>query len=614
MICGYGHPGRILSFLKTVSGKIMRRELLHRQYRNRGPLQNYISFYSEWKGRFVLVWIMYLVKAAPVFLIPILTAEVINLITNRTLPQEQIFGRLWEILAIGFVVIVQNIPTHMLYVRLMSVPCRAVEMSLRSALCTRLQHLSIPYHTQTKIGSLQNKVTRDVESIENMTRMLLDTAPHIICTVVIAVIVTLFKAPVFVLFYLAAVPLAVVLFVAIRKRIRDSNRAFRQSIEDMSGRVTEMIRLIPITRAHHVEDIEIDRVNRKLDQIRHTGLQVDLINSIFGSVNWVLLMLFNLCTLIFIAFLYQKEWLKIGVGDIVLLTGYFSSITTMVMQAMNCIPAITKGLESVRSVGEVLECPDIELNENKPQVTEVKGDFVFENVCFSYPGNDKHALENINLHVREGETIALVGSSGAGKSTMAHLVIGFVRPTSGRLLLDGRDMNTLDLRSYRTFISVVTQETLLFDGTIRENICYGVQPTEFELMDAVRSADLMDFIDTLPEGLDTQVRENGARLSGGQKQRIAIARALLRNPRVLILDEATSALDVESESQIKSALDHLVKGRTTFIVAHRLSTVRDADRIVVMQNGRIAEIGNHRELVALNGIYAEMNRKFTAAQ
>ena len=193
----------------------MRRELLHRQYRNRGPLQNYISFYSEWKGRFVLVWIMYLVKAAPVFLIPILTAEVINLITNRTLPQEQIFGRLWEILAIGFVVIVQNIPTHMLYVRLMSVPCRAVEMSLRSALCTRLQHLSIPYHTQTKIGSLQNKVTRDVESIENMTRMLLDTAPHIICTVVIAVIVTLFKAPIFVLFYLAAVPLAVGLYSAV---------------------------------------------------------------------------------------------------------------------------------------------------------------------------------------------------------------------------------------------------------------------------------------------------------------------------------------------------------------------------------------------------------------
>lgn len=197
---------------------------------------------------------------------------------------------------------------------------------------------------------------------------------------------------------------------------------------------------------------------------------------------------------------------------------------------------------------------------------------------------------------------------------MAHLVIGFVRPSSGRLLLDGQDMNNLDLRSYRKFISVVTQETLLFDGTIRENICYGIKPSEFELMSAVRSADLLDFIDSLPEGLNTQVRENGARLSGGQKQRIAIARALLRDPRVLILDEATSALDVESESQIKQALDCLVKGRTTFIVAHRLSTIRNADRIVVMDKGRIAEIGTHQELLALDGIYAEMNRKFTAAQ
>ncbi len=592
----------------------MRKELLHRQYRNRGSLKNYIDFYAEWKGRFVLVWIMYLVKAAPVFLIPILTAEVINLITNRSLPQDQIYSRLWEILVIGFVVIAQNIPTHMLYVRLMSVPCRSVEMNLRSALCTRLQHLSIPYHTSIRMGALQNKVTRDVESIENMTRMLLDSVPNIICTIAIAMIVTLIKAPIFVLFYLAAVPLAVGLFLAIHKRIIESNRAFRQSIENMSGRVTEMIRLIPITRAHHVEDIEIGRVNQKLEQIRNSGLQVDWINSIFGSVNWVLLMLFNLCTLIFIALLYQKGMLDIGVGDVVLLTSYFGSITTMVMAAMNTVPAITKGLESVRSIGEILECPDLELNDNKPSITEVKGDFVFENVSFTYPGGDKHALADINLHVRPGETIAFVGSSGAGKSTMAHLLIGFVRPSEGRLLLDGKDFNELDLRSYRTFISVVTQETLLFDGTIRENICYGISPTEFELMDAVRNAGLLDFIDSLPEGLNTQVKENGARLSGGQKQRLAIARALLRNPRVLILDEATSALDVDSETRIKKALDHLIEGRTTFIIAHRLSTIRDADRIVVMDQGRIAEIGTHQALVELGGIYSEMNRKFNAAQ
>ena len=380
----------------------------------------------------------------------------------------------------------------------------------------------------------------------------------------------------------------------------------------MSGHVSEMLRLIPVTRAHHLEDSELNRVEERLEKIRRTGFRLDSLNAVFNSVNWSMLMVFNLITLCCAAYLYMKGILKVGIGDVTLLAGYFQIISGAVMQLLNFLPVMAKGLESVKSIGEVLECPDIEQNEDKQIVESVRGEFEFCNVTFCYDPGAEPALRNFSLHVRPGETIALVGASGAGKSTVAQLVIGFIRPTSGKILLDGKDMNELDLRTYRRFISVVTQETILFDGTIRDNIAYGVPDANDEdIFRAVKFASLEPLINSLPEGLNTPIRENGSRLSGGQRQRIAIARALLRDPRVLILDEATSALDVDSESEIKEALEKLMKGRTSFVIAHRLSTIQNADRIIVMGEGHVLETGTHAELIAYNGRYAEMYRKFT---
>lgn len=591
-----------------------KREFLHREYRSRSAFESYLGFYSEYKWRWFYILFIYFVKASPAYAVPILTAEAINAISAPGLAPEAVTARLFWILGIGALLILQNVPSHMYFVHLSSVPCRAVEWKLRSALCTRMQHLSMSFHSSVKSGALQNKVTRDVEAVENMTRMLIDTLPNLLFNIAVAVAVTAVKAPLFLLFYLAVVPLAAAICLAVRKVMRARNQEFRRSVEDMSGQVAEMIRLIPITRAHHLENVEIARVNSNFERIRKAGLEVDYINSFFGSVNWVILVLFNLIVLVTVALLYHRGILKIGLGDVGLLATYFTLITHSALSAINCLPAMTKGLESVRSIGEVLECPDLELNDGKPELKEVRGAFSFEHVGFQYPGSDENAVRDFSLAVRPGDTVALVGASGAGKSTLANLLIGFIRPTSGRILLDGADMNSIDLRSYRKFISVVTQETLLFDGTIRENICYGVRAGESEVLAAVRNAGLEELIDSLPEGLDTRIRENGARLSGGQKQRLAIARALLRDPRVLILDEATSALDIESETRIKAALDHLIRGRTTFIVAHRLSTIRNAGRIVVLENGSIAESGTYDELMAKNGVYAEMERKFNAGE
>jgi len=237
----------------------------------------------------------------------------------------------------------------------------------------------------------------------------------------------------------------------------------------------------------------------------------------------------------------------------------------------------------------------------------LRGEIVFDHVGYSYPHGREVALTDISLQIHAGETIAFVGESGAGKSTLMNLAIGFRAPTSGSVLLDGQDLRTLDLRSFRQQIGVVPQSTILFTGTLRDNVTYGSDHLGDEaLWKILEEANLAAFVKALPEGLDTLLGENGARLSGGQRQRLAIARALVRDPRVILLDEATSALDTESERLVQEALVRLSRGRTTLIVAHRFSTIRQADRIAVLSQGRLIELGTRDELSALGGQFARL--------
>jgi len=241
-------------------------------------------------------------------------------------------------------------------------------------------------------------------------------------------------------------------------------------------------------------------------------------------------------------------------------------------------------------------------------IARARGDIRFENVSFYYGAPDRLALDGITLDINPGETVALVGSSGSGKTTLANLVPHFYRPTAGRILLDGTDVETLTLASLRANIALVSQDVVLFNDTVAANIAYGVMrdTSETEIVTAAEAAHAMEFIRQMPQGLQTMVGENGVKLSGGQRQRLAIARALLKNAPVLILDEATSALDSESERHVQAALDALMQGRTTIVIAHRLSTIEKAGRIVVLDRGRIAETGNHAVLLAKNGIYAKL--------
>ena len=288
---------------------------------------------------------------------------------------------------------------------------------------------------------------------------------------------------------------------------------------------------------------------------------------------------------------------------------FFNQIISAVNFILAIFPQITRGYDAFVSLGDILENPDLEKQDGKRPVREVRGGFEFEKVSFKYPSMQSHAVRDFSLVIRAGERIAVVGESGSGKSTLMQLVMGFHRPQTGRILLDGKDMTEINLHDYRRFLSVVPQNTILFSGTIRENISYGLKNvTDRQIRQAIRIANADEFIFNLPEGLDTMLGEHGAALSGGQRQRIAIARAVIRDPRVILFDEATSALDVVSEKQVQDALELLVKGRTTFIVAHRLSTIRNADRIVVMKKGRIDEVGTYAGLMRKKGEFVTLKK------
>ncbi|HEX4085595.1 MAG TPA: ABC transporter ATP-binding protein [Chthoniobacteraceae bacterium] len=554
------------------------------------PWRTLLRLYRPEARSLVVGAIFYVIKAAPTWILPLIQAIVIDSLLK---PKRQALTTILWCGIGGAVALLQNIPTHTLYFQSLSKAARSVEARLRYALCRRLQELSISFYRFQSPGKLQTKVLRDVENVDQTVRQLVELTMSGFVGLTATLTITALKAPWFLPFYLFTVPAAVGLRHLLQRRIRIANQDFRLQIEGMSSSISEMIDMVPLTRAHAVEQVELAKVRTSIDRLREVGYRLDFQNAIFGSAAWVLFNGMYLLGLLLAGSTAALGLTKLSAGEIVMLSGFFNTIAGTVMGMVNAMPMLMRGFESVRSMGEVLECPDLEQNRGKNPVGEVRGEFRFEAVTFTYPNkDDQPALSDFSLEVPAGTTVAVVGASGSGKSTLMSLILGFHRPTTGRILLDGRDMNELDLRTYRRHLAVVTQETLLFPGTVRENVLYGAPDvTEERLMEALKDAHAWEFVSKLPAGLDTIMGERASTLSGGQRQRLAIARALVRNPRILILDEATSALDHSSEALVQEALNRLMRGRTTFIVAHRLSTTRKADVMVAMEAGRMVEIG-----------------------
>ncbi|MGY0071504.1 ABC transporter ATP-binding protein [Streptomyces sp. QTS137] len=578
------------------------RPLDHR-YRGEHPVRTLAYLLRADRGRLAAAVGVFTVKHSPVWLLPLITASIID-----TVVQHRPISQLWTSTGVIMFILLVNYPLHLLYVRLLYGSVRRMGTTLRSALCTRMQQLSIGYHSRVSAGVLQAKVVRDVETVEQMVQQTAEMGLGASTVLIGGLVIIGIRTPEFLPVFLVVVPTAALLVARLRSRLRTHNEHFRHEVETLSSRVTEMTRLIPVTRAHGLEGKALRRMDGTLNRLLTSGMRLDLVNGRFGSLAWVVLNVVGVLVLAGAALISYHEVWGVTAGDVVMLSAFLTTLTNSTTTLASLAPVITKGLESVRSVGEVLQAPELEDNEGKAEVTALRGAVTFEGVEHAYQRDESPAVRDFTLDVAPGETVAFVGASGAGKSTVLNLVIGFIRPTSGRLLLDGADMSGLDLRTYRRFLSVVPQESILFDGTIRENVAYGMDDADDEsVRSALRDANALEFVDRLPQGLETLVGERGARLSGGQRQRLAIARALIRDPKVLVLDEATSALDTRSEALVQEALARLLRGRTTFVVAHRLSTVRGADRIVVMADGRIQEIGTHDELLRRGGAYTALH-------
>jgi ABC-type multidrug transport system fused ATPase/permease subunit len=481
---------------------------------------------------------------------------------------------------------------------------------MRRDVYSKLLSMPMSFFTEKRVGELSNRISSDLSQIQDALSYTFAEFLRGVFTLVIGLAFIFWISAKLALVMLSIVPLIAILAVVFGKRIRRMSRKAQDQLAESGTIVQETFSGIAVVKAFTNELYEIGRyvksiyavVDTAISNARYRGAFISfMIFSVFGAIAFVMW---------YGARMIQSGQLTIGsltmfVIFSMFVGGTFAGFADMFSQLQKTLGATQSIREILRSEGEPVELDNAEV---QPQYT-LLGNVRFENVAFSYPGRkDVPVLKEITLSAANGEQIALVGPSGAGKSTLATLLLRFYEPDSGTLFFDERPAQSFPLSQLRQQMAFVPQDVILFGGTIKENIAYG-KPTasEEEIRMAAKKANAHDFIMKFPEQYGTIVGERGIKLSGGQRQRIAIARAILKDPAILILDEATSSLDSESEQLVQEALENLMEGRTSFVIAHRLSTVRSADKIVVIDKGTVSEMGTHQQLMTQNGLYRKLN-------
>ena len=485
-----------------------------------------------------------------------------------------------------------------------------IETDMRRDFFGHLQKLSFSYYDNAKVGTLMSRITSDLfdvtEFAHHCPEEFFIAGIKIVCAFVILCTMNIPLT----LIVFAIIPVMLLVLTKFNRRMRDGFRESRVQIGELNSSVEDSLLGIRVVKSFSNESVEKEKFeagNLKFLDIKkkvyHAMAGFHSTTRLFDGLMYIVVAIIGALFLI---------WKKIYPEDYVAYLMFISTLITSIRRIVEFSEQFQRGMTGIERFYEIMDVdPEIKDAEDAVDAENVQGTVEFRNVTFHYETEKKNVLTDLDLFVKAGESIALVGPSGGGKTTLCSLIPRFYEVSGGEILLDGKNIKELTLSSLRNNIGVVAQDVYLFSGSIRENIAYGkLGATEEEIIEAAKLAGAHEFIESLPDGYDTYVGERGVKLSGGQKQRISIARVFLKNPPVLILDEATSALDNESEKLVQESLEKLAKGRTTFTIAHRLTTVRNADRILVLTEEGIAESGSHEELVQKGGLYAELYKLY----